>query len=59
MLYAFSNQMDRIIFFSVILLSLLKFSDCEDCVFKNTCECVFRNGSVIDLNTLGSHKSYR
>lgn len=50
--------MDKVLIFSLIVLSILKFSDCEDCVFKNTCECVFRNGSVIDLNTLGSHNKF-
>lgn len=52
-------HMNKLLLLFIFLFSFLKFSDCEDCLYKNTCECVFRNGSVIDLTTLGNRYTYR
>ncbi|KAF8796253.1 cation-dependent mannose-6-phosphate receptor-like [Argiope bruennichi] len=38
-----------------IITCLAKLTLSEDCAFVNDCKCVFRNGSEIDLTSLGYH----
>ncbi|CAL1287956.1 unnamed protein product [Larinioides sclopetarius] len=39
----------------IFLACLAKLTSSQDCAFVNDCKCAFRNGSEIDLTSLGSH----